>query len=72
MAINNDHNEHIMESKDYELVKEEIELVISELNSKEVLSSHDKIEIEDHFYCDVEDLHGQGLSMKEALMVTRS
>lgn len=61
-----------MDSKDYGLVKEEITLVISELNNKEILSNQDKIEIEDHFYCDVEDLVGSGLSTREALLVARS
>lgn len=72
MEINNKHNERIMDSKDYGLVKEEIALVISELNNKEILSNQDKIEIEDHFYCDVEDLVGNGLSTREALLVARS
>mgnify|MGYP003667911897 CR=1 FL=1 len=61
-----------MDTKDYYIVKEEIALVISELNSKEILSSQDKIEIEDHFYCDVEELVNSGLSTKEALLVARS
>lgn len=61
-----------MDSKDYNLVKEEILLVISELNSREILSSQDKIEIEDHFYCDIENLVGNGLSTREALLVARS
>ena len=72
MAIDNEHNGQIMDSKDYDLIKEEIELVISELNNKEILSSQDKIEIEDHFYCDVEELLKNGLSTKEALLVARS
>jgi hypothetical protein len=61
-----------MEPKDYELVKEEIELVISELNTREILTNHDIIEIEDHFYCDVEELILGGLTTKEALLVARS
>lgn len=61
-----------MDSKDYSLIKTEVELVLSELNSREILSNQDEIEIVDHFYCDVEDLVGNGLSTKEALLVTRS
>ena len=61
-----------MDSKDYGLIKAEIEFVLSELNRREILSSQDEVEIEDHFYCEVEDLVGNGLSTKEALLVARN
>lgn len=72
MGIDNQHNEYIMESKDYELVRAEVELVIFELNSKQILSRQDQIEIKDHFYCDIEDMVSTGLSTREALLVARS
>ena len=45
MEINNKNNGQIMDSKDYGLIKAEIEFVLSELNRREILSSQDEVEI---------------------------
>ncbi|MFT6337675.1 MAG: PadR family transcriptional regulator PadR [Saprospiraceae bacterium] len=72
MEIDNKHNGQIVDFKDYDLVKEEIELVLAQLNSNQILSLQDEIEIEDHFYCDVQELCEKGLTTKEALLVARN
>jgi len=61
-----------MESKDYNIVKQEVEHVLAVLNSQQILTLQDEVEIEDHFFCNVEDLQSQGLNTREALLIARS
>lgn len=60
-----------MQSEDESLIEFEIQQVLKELDGNEILSKEERIELKDHFLCEVEDLTKLGLRDKEALLVAK-
>lgn len=49
----------------------EIQDVLEELNCNQILSEEERIELKDHFLCEIENLTGIGLRDEEALLVAK-
>jgi len=71
MAINHRNNEHFMETKGKNNIEIEIKNVLDKLDSNQILSPEERIELKDHFLCEIEDLTKIGLRDEEALLVAR-
>ncbi len=71
MAINNRYNEYFMETKGENNIELEIKNVLDRLDSNQILSPEERIEVKDHFLCEIEELTELGLREEEALLVAR-
>ena len=60
-----------MQSEDKSLIELEIQQVLIELDSNQILSNEERLELKDHFLCEVEDLTELGLREEEALLVAK-
>jgi len=60
-----------MERHSKSLIEEELQIVLNELDGNKMLSEGDKVELKDHFLCEIEDLVGIGLREEEAFLVAK-